>query len=88
MSKLSCILSQLIELLKRHGYTDEGFADENLLINLDVKINVPSDWKDPASPDDAPKVKIPKDAKGLSAISTLVGAAGYKIVRRELAVAN
>jgi type IV secretory pathway TraG/TraD family ATPase VirD4 len=88
VSKLSCILSQLIELLKRHGYTDEGFADENLLINLDIKINVPSDWKDPASPDDAPKVKIPKDAKGLSAISTLVGAAGYKIVRRELSVAN
>ena len=87
-NKLSGILSQLINWLKKYGYTDEDFATENLLINLEVKINLPNEWKNPNSPDDAPKIDLPKDPKGLSTLATLVGATGYKIVRRELAVAK
>jgi len=87
-NKLSGILSQLINWLKKYGYTDEDFATENLLINLEVKINLPNEWKNPNSPDDAPKIDLPKDPKGLSTLATLVGATGYKIVRKELAMAN
>ncbi len=81
VSKLSCNLSKLINWLKKYDYTDEDFATENLLINLDVNINLPNEWKDPNSPDDAPKINMPKDPKGLSMLATLVGATGYKIVR-------
>ncbi len=81
VSKLSCNLSKLINWLKKYDYNDEDFATENLLINLDVNINLPNEWKDPNSPDDAPKINMPKDPKGLSMLATLIGATGYKIVR-------
>jgi type IV secretory pathway TraG/TraD family ATPase VirD4 len=80
-SKLLYPLAKLVEILKRHGYNDAGFESENLLINLDVKINIPNDWQDPNSTADAPKVKIPTDPKSLSAIAILVSATGYKMVR-------
>lgn len=87
-SKLVYSLAHLVEILRRHGYTDAGFEAENLLINLDVNIKVPDDWLEGGSPADLPNIKVPTDPKGLTAIAVLVAAVGYKMVRREVVVSK
>ena len=76
-------LRTLIEGLKKNGFDDSEFTDENLTINLDVDIDIPETWKDPNSPADTHRVMIPRDPQGLSAVAILVGTTGYKIKRRD-----
>ena len=76
-------LRTLIEGLKKNGFDDSEFTDENLTINLDVDIDIPETWKDPNSPADTHRVMIPRDPQGLSAVAIIVGTTGYKIKRRD-----
>jgi hypothetical protein len=76
---LAVPLRVLVEHLKFKGYVDD--FDGNRSIDLGMQVNIPKQWQDPNSPEDAPRTKIPTDPKSLSAVAFLVGSTGYKIVR-------
>jgi hypothetical protein len=79
-ANLAVPLGVLVRHLKFKGYTDD--FDGNRAIDLGMQVNIPKQWQDPNSSDDAPITKIPTDPKSLSAIVCLVGSTGYKVVRK------
>ncbi|AFY97142.1 type IV secretory system conjugative DNA transfer family protein [Chamaesiphon minutus] len=83
-AQLAVPLGVLVGHLKFKGYSDD--FDGNRSIDLGMQVNIPKQWQDPNSPDDAPIAKIPTDPKTLSAVVALVGSTGYKIVRKEMAI--
>jgi type IV secretory pathway TraG/TraD family ATPase VirD4 len=80
-ANLAVTLGVLVRHLKFKGYIDE--FDDNRLIDLGIQVNIPKEWQDPNSPDNAPITKIPTDPKSLSAVVALVGSTGYKVVRKD-----
>lgn len=83
-ANLAVPLGVLVRHLKFKGYADD--FDGNRSIDLGMQVNIPREWQDPNSPDDAPITKIPTDPKTLFAVVAIVGSAGYKVVRREVAI--
>jgi type IV secretory pathway TraG/TraD family ATPase VirD4 len=80
-TKMAYPLQLLISILKQNGYSDLEFQDLNNALDLPLNINIPENWKDPASPADAPRASIPNDCKGLSAVAVLVGNTGYRLIQ-------
>ncbi len=79
-AQLAVPLGVLVRHLKFKGYSDD--FDRNRSIDLGMQVNIPKQWQDPDSPDEAPLAKIPTDPKTLSAVVAIVGSTGYKIVRK------